>query len=74
MDYDGQLHEKIVNRYEGESISGCTLSCGSTLDELEVKQGEMILDLGCGRGADTIRAAETVGKEGTAIDWILLKP
>lgn len=67
MSCDSQLHEKIINRYEGESAGACILSCGNTLDELAIEPGEMILDLGCGRGADTIRAAELSGKSGTVI-------
>jgi len=64
---ESQLHEKIINRYEGESTQSCSLSCGSTLDELEVRQGEEILDLGCGRGVDTIKAARLAGTKGMAI-------
>jgi len=64
---ESQLQEKIRNRYEDESTQSCSLSCGSTLDELEVRQGEEILDLGCGRGADTVEAARLAGAEGMAI-------
>lgn len=62
-----QLHEKITNRYERESSQSCSLSCGSTLDELQVRPGEEILDLGCGRGEDTIEAAKRTGPEGMVI-------
>ncbi|MBK5245985.1 MAG: methyltransferase domain-containing protein [Peptostreptococcaceae bacterium] len=61
------LHEKIISRYENESSQNCSLSCGSTLDELNIKQGEYILDLGCGRGTDTIHAAKSAGKGGAAV-------
>ena len=64
---ESQLQEKIRNRYDGESTQSCSLSCGSTLDELEVKPGEDILDLGCGRGADTVEAARLAGTKGMAI-------
>lgn len=64
---ESQLQEKIRNRYEGESTQSCSLSCGSALDELEVRQGEEILDLGCGRGVDTIEAARLAGTKGMAI-------
>lgn len=66
MENQDKLHEKIKERYEPESQGCCSLSCGSTLDELEIKQGELILDLGCGRGEDTILAAKLVGDQGKA--------
>jgi ubiquinone/menaquinone biosynthesis C-methylase UbiE len=62
-----KLHEKIQNRYEGESSQGCVLGCGSTLQELNIKRGDVILDLGCGRGEETIEAAKLAGPEGMAI-------
>ena len=61
-----QLHEKIQNRYKEESKQTCSLSCGSTLDKLEIREGESILDLGCGRGTDTIQAAKLAGSNGIA--------
>lgn len=61
------LHEKIVSRYEEESSLNCSLGCGNTLEELDIKQGEYILDLGCGRGTDTIFAAKAAGKGGAAV-------
>lgn len=64
---ENELQKRIKVRYEGESSQDCVLSCGSTLQELNIKQDEMILDLGCGRGEDTIEAAKMVGPEGMAI-------
>ncbi len=63
---DGHLHEEIINRYGKESIHSCSLSCGCTLEALEVGKGESILDLGCGRGEDTLEAARLTGGEGIA--------
>jgi ubiquinone/menaquinone biosynthesis C-methylase UbiE len=63
---ESQLHEKITNRYEKESAQRCLLSCGSTLDELKVGKGERILDLGCGRGEETLEAARLTGAGGIA--------
>jgi ubiquinone/menaquinone biosynthesis C-methylase UbiE len=64
---ENQLHEKIVDRYETESGQCCSLSCGSTLEELKIRKGESILDLGCGRGVDTIEAARLAGSDGMAV-------
>lgn len=61
------MHNKIVERYEAESMQSCSLGCGSTLEELSIMQGEVILDLGCGRGEDTIRAARLAGTGGKAV-------
>lgn len=60
------MHEEIINRYEKESTQHCLLSCGSTLDELKVSKGERILDLGCGRGEETLEAARLTGAGGIA--------
>lgn len=67
MDNEEKLHEKIISRYQEESVQNCSLSCGSTLDELKIRKGEYILDLGCGRGIDTISAARLAGKGGAAV-------
>ncbi len=64
---ENKLHEKIMERYEEQSAQICVLSCGNTLDDLNVKKGEVILDLGCGRGKETIEAAKQAGPEGLAI-------
>lgn len=61
-----KLHKQIIERYQMESSESCTLSCGSTIEELNVKPGEDILDLGCGRGEDTLAAARLTAPGGTA--------
>jgi arsenite methyltransferase len=61
-----QLHQGIQTRYESEAASCCTLGCGSTLDALAISHGEKILDLGCGRGEETLQAAQLVGTDGLA--------
>jgi len=63
---ESQLHQEIQGRYEEEAESCCSLGCGSTLDALEIMPGERILDLGCGRGEDTLQAAHLVGPGGLA--------
>jgi ubiquinone/menaquinone biosynthesis C-methylase UbiE len=67
MTEDYKLHKKIVERYKEESSQACDLSCGSTLQELHIKPGDVILDLGCGRGEETIKAAGLAGPDGKAV-------
>lgn len=56
--------DKIQARYTKESSCCDNLSCGSNLDHLKIIPGEYILDLGCGRGSETIQAAIQTGPEG----------
>jgi arsenite methyltransferase len=63
---DTQLHQEIQDRYEAEATSCCSLGCGSTLEALNISHGEKILDLGCGRGEETLQAAHMVGSDGLA--------
>lgn len=58
---------EIQKRYAIESTDSCNLSCGSNIDYLDIKPGEVILDLGCGRGKETIIAAGLCGSEGKAV-------
>ncbi|MCR4435803.1 MAG: methyltransferase domain-containing protein [Clostridiales bacterium] len=57
----------IQSRYTKESGNSCNLSCGSNLDFLKITPGENVLDLGCGRGNETIQAAMLTGPEGKAV-------
>ena len=58
---------EIQKRYSQPNVQECNLSCGSNMEHLNIKQGEVILDLGCGRGSDTILAAKMAGPAGFAI-------
>jgi SAM-dependent methyltransferase len=61
------LGRAIEGRYAGLADSCCSLSCGEALDIAAPGTGETLVDLGCGRGQDVIRAAGRVGPGGTAI-------
>ncbi|MEN8908172.1 MAG: methyltransferase domain-containing protein [Clostridiales bacterium] len=56
--------DKINERYKKESKNNCTLSCGSNVDFLNIKKGEKVLDLGCGKGKETIDVAYLTGEKG----------
>lgn len=56
---------EIVKRYTAEDINA-KLSCGGNIEYLDLKEGEQVLDLGCGRGGETIEAAKRVGANGFA--------
>ncbi|SHH79147.1 methyltransferase domain-containing protein [Clostridium grantii] len=62
-----KLIENIQKRYEEESKTSCNLSCGSNLEYLQLNSGEKVLDLGCGRGKETILAAKMVAPNGEAV-------
>ena len=59
--------QEIQSRYTKESSNSCNLSCGNNLDFLKITQGEFILDLGCGRGHETIQAASKTGNSGRVV-------
>jgi ubiquinone/menaquinone biosynthesis C-methylase UbiE len=61
------LGRAIEGRYAGLANSCCSLSCGEALDLAAPGTGETLVDLGCGRGQDVIRAAGRVGPKGAAI-------
>lgn len=56
--------DEIRTRYTKESSCCSNLSCGSNLDFLEIAAGESVLDLGCGKGKETIQAALAAGPDG----------
>jgi SAM-dependent methyltransferase len=61
------LSSAVEQRYTGLADSCCSLSCGEALDLAAPAAGEVLVDLGCGRGQDVIRAAGRVGPSGRAI-------
>ena len=62
-----EMQNEIQARYTKESGNSCNLSCGSNLDFLKIAPNENILDLGCGRGNETIQAAILTGTEGKVV-------
>ena len=55
---------EINKRYSELAESSCCLSCGGALNYSNPQEGEVCLDLGCGRGNDVIRMAQAVGEKG----------
>lgn len=53
-----KLQNAVKERYTEEAVSCSTLSCGSNLEYIRWKSDGVILDLGCGRGKETIYAAK----------------
>lgn len=61
------MQKVIVKRYTKESAKCSSLSCGSNLGFMDIELGECVLDLGCGRGNETIEAARLAGLNGKAV-------
>ena len=61
------LEFAIQKRY-ASLADGCgSLACGGALDFAAPSEGEVLVDLGSGRGRDVVRAARMVGPRGKAI-------
>jgi len=56
---------EIAKRYTEEDENS-NLSCGGNISFLDLHPGEKVLDLGCGRGGETLQAATLVGGDGFA--------
>jgi arsenite methyltransferase len=59
--------DAIERRYASLADAGCSLSCGDALALAAPAAGEVLVDLGCGRGQDVLAAAGRVGASGQAI-------
>ena len=57
---------EINERYSKLAEDTCCLSCGGAINFSEPQPGEICVDLGCGRGNDVIRMAQSVGEKGLA--------
>jgi SAM-dependent methyltransferase len=62
-----ELARAIEARYTALATTAASLSCGSALDAAALRPGETVVDLGCGRGRDLVRAAGEVGPRGRAV-------
>ncbi len=56
----------IATRYDKLSGQDCCLSCGGAFSLATIKQGDVCVDLGCGKGHDAMRMATLAGKKGFA--------
>lgn len=53
----GNLESAIDIRYTGKSCCSTSLSCGGAFELADLRPGEILIDIGSGRGADVLRAA-----------------
>lgn len=60
------LATAVAARYGALATGEGSLSCGGALDLAAPRPGEHLVDLGCGRGGDLLRAAGLVGPDGSA--------
>lgn len=58
------IYKEINERYSTLAESDCCLSCGGAINYSGAGKGETCIDLGSGRGTDSLRLAETVGENG----------
>lgn len=61
------MEKEIIQRYTREATTCSNLSCGSNLELADLQPGEWVLDLGCGRGADVLRAVDLIRPGGKAV-------
>lgn len=63
----GAIESAVGARYAALACGSSSLSCGGALDHAAPAPGETLVDLGCGRGQDVVRAAGRVGPGGRAV-------
>jgi arsenite methyltransferase len=62
-----RIQSAVGDRYAALASTCGSLSCGAALERAAPAPGEVVVDLGCGRGKDVLRAASLVGDGGLAI-------
>lgn len=63
---ENKVLDAVTTRYNSLAESTCCLSCGGASGKAGVRPGEICVDLGSGRGTDTLRMAEETGPDGFA--------
>lgn len=61
------IRRAVEARYQALADTGANLSCGGALELAGPAPGEVVVDLGCGRGSDLLKALERVGSSGAAL-------
>jgi len=56
----------IAKRYDSLAKEDCCLSCGGAFALSNIKEGDICIDLGCGKGHDVLRMALLAGNKGFA--------
>jgi arsenite methyltransferase len=65
--FGGALYREASNEWIPEAAISASLGCGVPTAVAELAQGEIVLDLGSGAGADVLISARRVGPAGRAI-------
>ena len=65
-----QVFDSVADDYDQSGVAFFAPIAEGLVDALELTPGERVVDIGCGRGAVTFRAADAVGESGsvTAVD------
>jgi len=61
------IEATVAARYAALAPQASNLSCGGALELADLRPGERVVDLGCGRGRDVQRAARLVAPGGRAV-------
>jgi len=58
------LNSAVEDRYSKLAVKSQGLGCGPALELVDLRPGEVVVDLGCGKGKDALAAAKAVGASG----------
>jgi len=63
-----EIKDAVKQRYAAEASCDDNLSCGGqNINLVGLQPGQRLLDIGCGRGGDVLKAAAIVGDSGQAV-------